>query len=965
MILIPLTILLFLLPGQESSDRAPAGTPRPWPSFRGLNASGVGDGQGAFIEWNAATGQNIRWKTPIPGNSNSSPIVWGDRVYVTTAISSAGNNTLRTGPNFDTRPLDDLSEHTWKLYALDASTGRIVWERDVHKGTPRTKRHPKGSQASSTPVTDGRRIVVLFGTAGQLAAYDMNGTLLWKNDLGLIDSGSSVDPPLQWGHSSSPIIYQDSVILQVDRQKDSYIAAYDLATGKEIWRTNREDEVPQWATPTIVTGGKAGDELVTNGTKVRGYDPKTGKLRWTLGPNSLITIATPVAGPDLVYVTGGYMPVRPIYAIRPGASGDISLANGAASSDAVAWSNLEGTYIPTPIVYRGLLYVLSINGVLTAYDAQTGERVYRSRVGAGGAFSASPVAADGRLYIASEDGDVFVVKAGREYVEIARNPMGEGIMATPAISGGLVIVRTLGHVFGIGAAQTPGAAALFEREADRGMCASQSPMSDPAAGSHWNGWGAGAANARFQPAERGGLIAAQVPKLKLKWAFGFPEVTQARVQPTIAGGRLFIASESGMVYSLDPKTGCTYWTFRAQAGVRTAISVGSVSGFTAYFADGRANVYALDAVSGKQLWVRKVDEHAAARITGAPVLHEGRLYVGVAGVSEETSAARPQYECCTFRGSVSALDAATGEVIWKSYTIPEEPKPRGKSSTGAPLWGPAGAGVWSAPTIDVKRSAVYVATGNGYADPPQPTSDAVIAFDLQTGKMKWARQATPNDNWILGCGQAANPNCPQTVGPDYDFSASPALITLAGGRDLIVIPQKSGMGYALDPDREGAIVWEYRWGRGSGIGGVWGSASDGELVYFAVADQRTPAPGGLHAANLETGRRVWYTPPPAPLCGGAQGCSSAQSAAVTAIPGAVFSGSADGGLRAYSSKDGSILWEFNTNREFETVNGVKANGGSIDLGGPVVAGGMLYATSGNGGLVGRPGNVLLAFGVDD
>jgi len=428
---------------------APRGTARNWASFRGTGAAGSADGQGAVAEWDIASGKNVRWKTPIPGISTASPIVWGNRVYIATAVS-ATDNSFRTGLYGDTAPVNDVSEHSWKLYALDAQSGKIVWEREVHKGIPRTKRHPKSSQASSTPVTDGRRIAVLFGTAGILATYDTNGRLLWKKDLGLIDSGWFFDITHQWGHSSSPIIYQDSVIIQVDRQKDSYLAAYDLASGKEIWRASRPDEIPTWGTPTIATG-KLGDELITNGTKVRGYDPETGKLRWSLAPNSEITIATPVVSGGLVYVTGGYPPARPIYAIRPGFSGDISLAKDATSNDAIAWSNdREGVYIPTPIVYRGLLYTLNINGIITAYDAQTGERVYRARVGNGGSFSASPIAADGRLYFATEDGEVFVAKAGREYVQLSKQDMKEVIMATPAISNGLIVLRTIKHVYGIG-----------------------------------------------------------------------------------------------------------------------------------------------------------------------------------------------------------------------------------------------------------------------------------------------------------------------------------------------------------------------------------------------------------------------------------------------------------------------------------------------------------------------------------
>ena len=434
------------------TDRAiaPRDAPRPWPAFRGSGRSGVGDGQGAVVEWDVTTDRNVRWKTPMPGIANASPVVWGDRVFVATAISSAGDTTFRTGDYGSVTSVDDLSEHNWKLYALDARSGQIVWQREVHRGAPRTKRHMKGSHASSTPATDGRRVVVLFGTVGVLAAYDMNGRQLWKIDVGLLDNGWFFDPTVQWGHSSSPIIYLNSVILQVDRQEDSFVAAYDLEDGRQLWRTSRDDEIPTWGTPTIARG-RSGAELITNGTKVRGYDPETGRLRWMLEPNSEVTVGSPVVGPDLVYVTGGYPPIRPVYAIRPGFSGNISLERGASSNDAIAWSHDRyGTYIPTPILYRGLLYTLNINGVLSAYDAQTGTSVYRTRIGAGGAFSASPVAADGRLYFASEDGDVFVTRAGREYVEIAHNEMDEVIMATPAISDGLIIFRTMGHVYGIG-----------------------------------------------------------------------------------------------------------------------------------------------------------------------------------------------------------------------------------------------------------------------------------------------------------------------------------------------------------------------------------------------------------------------------------------------------------------------------------------------------------------------------------
>lgn len=506
-----------------------------------------------------------------------------------------------------------------------------------------------------------------------------------------------------------------------------------------------------------------------------------------------------------------------------------------------------------------------------------------------------------------------------------------------------------------------------------GRCSSAPAPLNPANGPRWNGWGAGDSNTRYQPADRGGLTAADVPKLKLKWAFGFPDVLAARMQPAIVGGRLFTGSEKGEVYALDAKTGCTYWKFSAQAGVRGAITVapyksaGGATRYAAYFGDGKANAYAVDADTGMQIWMRKVEEHPSAAITGPATVFDGRVYVPTAGVGEEGQGGRGTYACCTFRGSISALDAATGAVVWKSYSIQEEPKPRATNKGGVQTYGPAGGGVWAAPTVDPKRGVLYVATGNGYADPPQRTTDAVMALDLKSGKMKWVNQVTPNDVWALGCrpeNGPDNPNCPAKMGPDHDFSASPMLARTRRGRELLVLPQKSGMAYALDPDKGGALVWQYRIGQGSGLGGQWGGATDGENAYFGVADFLTPNPGGMHAVNLETGQRVWFTPPAPKLCAAVERCNAAQGAAVTAIPGAVLASSQDGGLRAYAAKDGAIIWQFDTNLDFETVNGVKAKGGSMDGPGPVVVGGMVYVNSGYGGLVGRPGNVLLAFGIE-
>ncbi len=504
-----------------------------------------------------------------------------------------------------------------------------------------------------------------------------------------------------------------------------------------------------------------------------------------------------------------------------------------------------------------------------------------------------------------------------------------------------------------------------------GRCATRPPLTDLAAGPVWNGWGVSPANTRFQPARQAGLTADETPRLKLKWALGFPDATVAWAQPSVGGGRVFVGSQNGTVYSLDARTGCIYWTFGASGGVRTGIAIGPRGDSgppTVYFGDTSAHVYAVDAATGLKLWARQVDDHPLARITGSPTLDQGRLYVAVSSY-EEAQGASPDYECCTFRGSLSALDARTGAVAWKTWTIDTPPKPRGKSAAGKTLWGPSGAAIWSAPTVDRKRGVVYAATGNTYSGPDQPTSDAVIAFDMATGKIRWTRQATPNDTFLIGCRSASNnPNCPEANGPDHDFGNAPILAAgggSGGGGDLIVIGQKSGVGFALDPDKQGAVVWQYRAGLGGALGGMeWGSAADADHVYFPVSDITRPKPGGLHAVNLRTGERAWLAPPPPLKCAGGRGCNAAQSAAITVIPGVVFSGSNDGALRAYSTRDGAILWEFDTNRDFETVNGVSARGASMQGPGPAVAGGMLYVNSGYGAFGGRAGNVLLAFGVD-
>lgn len=500
------------------------------------------------------------------------------------------------------------------------------------------------------------------------------------------------------------------------------------------------------------------------------------------------------------------------------------------------------------------------------------------------------------------------------------------------------------------------------------LCSDNPPLGNPALHASWNGWGPDVRNARF--ADNTGINGETVGRLQLKWAYGLPGEGQGRAQPAVVAGRLFVGNSAGALYSLDAETGCTYWTYLPRSGLRSALSVGpylfddGTEGFAVYFVDIRANAYAVNAQNGEVLWVRNVDDHPNVRGTGAVTLHNGRLYVPVTGVGEETTASNPEYSCCTFRGSVSALDAQSGDLIWKSFMVPE-PRPRGTSDKGNLLFGPAGVGVWSAPTIDDDRGLLYVATGNAYAEPAPETSDAVVAVSLEDGSIAWSTQLTPEDAWIGGCNDEENPNCPENIGPDFDFSASPVLTSTSTGRELLVVPQKSGLAYALDPNNQGELVWQYRAGPGSPVGGVWGAAVGDGLAYVAVGGYIFTEGGGIHGIDLQTGERVWFTPPQDLLCSEGPGCSATQSAAVTAIPGAVLSGSADGGMRAYAADTGEVLWLFNANREFDTVNGVEANGASFDGPGPIIVGNRMYMLSGNAGFVGRPGNVLLAFEIGD
>ena len=446
-----------------------------WPSFRGERASGVANGKPTPTKWDAVKGENVLWKVSIPGLSLASPVVWGDRVFIVTAISSdaANEKSFRHGLYGDVEPHADMAKHTWKVYALDKRTGKIIWERVAYEGVPKTKRHPKSSQASSTPATDGKHIVAFFGSQG-LYTFDWKGTLLWSKDLGPMNAGWFYDPDYEWGSASSPIIYKNMAIVQCDIQKNSFIAAIDLKTGKQIWRTER-DEIPSWGTPTIYENpATKHNELITHATKfIRGYDPMTGKELWRLGPNSEVTAPTPFVAHDLIFVTNGYRFIQPIYAIKPGARGDISLKGDALYAKAAADIPAElSAAVPADYKAQATIGVAAAgpplaaeacqpafadilgqgngdSGILTVYNAKTGERVYQQRIGNGGAYSASVVAADGKIYFSSEDGDIFVVRAGPKYELLAQNPMGEVLMATPAISDGIIFVRGINNLYAI------------------------------------------------------------------------------------------------------------------------------------------------------------------------------------------------------------------------------------------------------------------------------------------------------------------------------------------------------------------------------------------------------------------------------------------------------------------------------------------------------------------------------------
>jgi outer membrane protein assembly factor BamB len=426
-----------------------ASQPWDWPSFRGVRASGVAQGQSLPASWDVTKGRNILWKTPLPGLAHSGPVSWKGKVFVTTAISSDPKSEFKFGLYGSGDSAKDESPHQWRVYCLDGATGKIVWDKLACEGVPRVKRHMKSSHANATPATDGKHLVVSFASEG-LYCYDLHGNLEWKQDLGVLDDGAFNAPELQWESASSPIIYKDLVIVQCDRQKDSYLAAYDIKSGQRVWLTHR-DEIPSWASPNVYDGPPR-PELVTNGTNhICGYDPLTGAELWRLGPNSQITTPTPIFGEGLIFVTNGYQPIQPIYAIRPGGSGDISLKQGENENTYLAWSKTRGgPYTPTPILVDQFLYTCSNGGVANCYDAHTGKEIYRQRLGGGDGYSASPVSADGKIYFTSEAGEIRVIQAGPKFELLAVNKMNDPCMATPAIADGMLLVRSQHFLYAIG-----------------------------------------------------------------------------------------------------------------------------------------------------------------------------------------------------------------------------------------------------------------------------------------------------------------------------------------------------------------------------------------------------------------------------------------------------------------------------------------------------------------------------------
>jgi polyvinyl alcohol dehydrogenase (cytochrome) len=601
-----------------------------------------------------------------------------------------------------------------------------------------------------------------------------------------------------------------------------------------------------------------------------------------------------------------------------------------------------------------ILCLLVLIGSMSGMAQQPGAAIYAKRCAS--CHESGAVRIPSRAQLQSQTGSAIL------------RALNSGVMKQQAASMSRVDRLTVSRWLGRKTSIAVDASKLANRCKDAGI----PPLENGSAS--WTSWGGGLANLRFQPADAAGLTPQAVGQLKLKWAFAAPDATSMRSQPAIYRGRIIVGA-GRWLYALDASSGCTYWATDLPAGARSGIIIASLKGkAVVFFGDPTGAVRAIDFATGKPVWHTHVDSHPTAMVTGTPVYYDGKLFVPVASY-EEGAALERGYLCCTFRGSVVALDANTGKMLWKTYTVATPDASIHTNNHGARSMGPSGVGVWSAPTIDKETGMLYVATGDNYSDPATDKSDSVIALSMDTGTIVWSKQFRSGDAFNNACIGGNSANCPDAAGSDFDFGSSPILLSLPGGQRALILAQKSGAVFAIDPDSEGELIWQAQIGKGGVLGGIeWGPAADGNRLYAAVSDEAFLDPvreeldpnvgGGIFALQLINGDIAWETP--AAPCDSHRPCSPAQQAAVTAIPGVVFSGSMDGHLRAYSTENGIILWDYNTIHDYSTVNGLPGRGGSLNVAGPVIADGMVFAISGYDQAGAAPGNVLLAFspGVD-
>lgn len=500
-------------------------------------------------------------------------------------------------------------------------------------------------------------------------------------------------------------------------------------------------------------------------------------------------------------------------------------------------------------------------------------------------------------------------------------------------------------------------------------CERDMPQFELSLDSNWNGWGGDTANSRHQSAAGTAIHSGNLNRLELAWAFGHEGASTARAQPTVINGTMLMGSSSGRVYAMDMETGCNYWSFPASTEVRAAVSVAfspELDRYLAVVADMSNRLYVLDARTGEHLWADDVDDSPYARSTGSPVVHGGKVFVPVSS-TEVGVAGRPDHHCCTFRGNMAAYDLNTGEKLWHTY-IMEEAEQVGVNAIGNPIYAPSGAPIWQAPSVDASRNIVYAGTGQNYTRPASDTSDAVIAFDMDTGEMKWVYQTTEDDAFTMACSMAGDhPNCPD-AGPDLDIGAPILPVTLSDGRDMLIAATKGSVVFGLDPDRGGEVIWETRVGRGGALGGVhWGMTTVGDRVYVPVSDRGTgldgahPSQPGLHAIDMRTGEVKWYAEAPERCQEGVRGCIEAYSAPASSAADVIWSGSLNGHLFAHDAATGKLIWEYDSNRSYETINQVEARGGAMDATGPVFSGDYMIVNSGYATFGQMPGNTMLVF----